>query len=217
MSRTKTVREMFSTRRTCCASAGLGLLGASVEGAWPLHAAATKPRFHPRGNARNVLFFEISGAVSHTESFDFKKTKDRLDDLDVRRINSDLSLPHLLFPRLEKHLDKIAILRSMLSHEEVHFRAQYYVQTGRQMNLAFAREIPALGSVISMELEPQRRPNDTFPIYMSFNLEKGLPGRYRQGFFHPGSQWLTSTLRPSRQEWRSTRKPSICSRSAGLC
>ena len=185
MSRTKTVRELFSTRRDLLRLGGLGLLGASVEGAWPLHAAATKSRFHPRGNARNVLFFEISGAVSHTESFDYKENEGSPADLDVRRINSDLSLPHLLFPRLEKHLDKLAILRSMLSHEEVHFRAQYYVQTGRQMNLAFAREIPALGSVIGMELEPQRRPNDTFPIYMSFNLEKGSAGALATGFLPP--------------------------------
>jgi hypothetical protein len=53
------------------------------------------------------------------------------------------------------------------------------------MNLAFAREIPALGSVIAMELEPQRRPNDTFPIYMSFNLEKGSAGALATGFLPP--------------------------------
>ena len=185
MSRTKTVEEVFGTRRDLLRLGGLGLVGASVGGTWPLQAAATKPRFHPRGNARNVLFFEISGAVSHTESFDFKENEGSPDDLDVRRINADLSLPHLLFPRLEKHVDKLAILRSMLSHEEVHFRAQYYVQTGRQMNLAFAREIPALGSVIAMELEPERRPNDTFPLYMSFNLEKGSAGALATGFLPP--------------------------------
>ena len=185
MSRTKTVEEVFGTRRDLLRLGGLGLVGASVGGAWPLQAAATKPRFHPRGNARNVLFFEISGAVSHTESFDFKENEGSPDDLDVRRINADLSLPHLLFPRLEKHVDKLAILRSMLSHEEVHFRAQYYVQTGRQMNLAFAREIPALGSVIAMELEPERRPNDTFPLYMSFNLGKGSAGALATGFLPP--------------------------------
>jgi hypothetical protein len=73
----------------------------------------------------------------------------------------------------------------MQSHEEVHFRGQYYVQTGRQMNLAFAREIPALGSVAAMELEPRRRPADTFPIYMSFNLDKAFPGALSTGFLPP--------------------------------
>jgi uncharacterized protein (DUF1501 family) len=79
-------------------------------------------------------------------------------------------------------MDKIAVVRSMKSHEEVHFRAQYYLQTGRQMNLAFAREIPAIGSVVAAELEERRQPTDTFPTYMSFNLEKGAAGALSTGF-----------------------------------
>ena len=53
------------------------------------------------------------------------------------------------------------------------------------MNLAFAREIPAIGSVIAMELEPRRRPKDTFPTYMSFFLEKGAAGALSTGFLPP--------------------------------
>ena len=73
----------------------------------------------------------------------------------------------------------------MLSHEEVHFRGQYYQQTGRQLNLAFAREIPAIGSVVAMELESRRRAADTFPTYMSFYLEKGAAGALSTGFLPP--------------------------------
>src|SRR5437870_1488429 len=73
----------------------------------------------------------------------------------------------------------------MLTHEEVHFRAQYYQQTGRQLNLAFAREIPAIGSVVAMELEARRRHEDTFPTYMSFYLEKGAAGALSTGFLPP--------------------------------
>ena len=101
------------------------------------------------------------------------------------KIKDDLYLSKLLFPRIEKHMDKFAILRSMLSHEEVHFRAQYYQQTGRQLNLAFAREIPAIGSVVAMELESRRRREDTFPTYMSFFLEKGAAGALSTGFLPP--------------------------------
>src|SRR5216683_2489713 len=168
---TRTVGEVFQTRRDLLKLGGLGLLGASVDAVWPLKIGAAEgagSKVHPRGTARNVLFYEISGAISHVESFDFKENPGTPKDLDIRRINPDLNLSHLLFPRLEKHLDKLAILRSMLSHEEVHFRGQYYTQTGRQLNLAFAREIPSIGSVIAMELEPRRRPEDTFPTYMSF-------------------------------------------------
>lgn len=180
----RTMGELLPTRRDILRIGGYGLLAASVDAVWPLRLGANTSKV-PRGNARNVLFFEISGAISHVESFDFKENAGTPKDLDVRRVNSDLYLSHLLFPHLEKHVDKIALLRSVLSHEEVHFRGQYYVQTGRQLNVAFAREIPAIGSVIAMELEPRRRPNDTFPIYMSFNLDKAFPGALSTGFLPP--------------------------------
>jgi len=139
----RTVGDVFQTRRDLLKLGGLGLLGASVDSVWPLKMAAAEgamPKVQPRGTARNVLFYEISGAISHVEGFDFKENPGTPKDLDIHKVRDDLYLSKLLFPRLEKHMDKFAILRSMLSHEEVHFRAQYYQQTGRQLNVAFARE-----------------------------------------------------------------------------
>jgi hypothetical protein len=182
---TKTVADVTRSRRDVLKLGGLGLLAASADAVWPLHMSATSSKAQPRSSARNVVFYEISGAVSHVESFDFKENPGTPKDLDVRTVSSDLSLSHLLFPRLEKHLNRIALLRSMLSHEEVHFRGQYYTQTGRQLNLAFAREIPSVGSVIAMELEARRREDDTFPTYMSFNLDKAFPGALSTGFLPP--------------------------------
>src|ERR1700730_7046672 len=152
----RTVGDMFQTRRDLLKLGGLGLLGASVDSVWPLKMAAAEgaaAKVHPRGNARNVLFYEISGAISHVEGFDFKENSGAPKDLDVHKVKDDLYLSKLLFPKFDKHLDKFSILRSMLSHEEVHFRAQYYQQTGRHTNLAFAREIPAIGSGVSLELQ----------------------------------------------------------------
>jgi uncharacterized protein (DUF1501 family) len=184
MSKLQKVGDLLSSRRDVLRLGGLGLLGASVDGVWPLHASAGE-KVQPRGNARQVVYFEISGAISHTESFDFKESKGMPKDLGVREVYPGLYLPHSLFPRLEGHMDKIAILRSLCSHEEVHFRAQYYVQTGRQNNLAIAKEIPSVGSVIASEMETHRRTTDTFPLYMSFNLEKGSAGALSTGFLPP--------------------------------
>ena len=36
-----------------------------------------------------------------------------------------------------------------------------------------------------MELETRRRANDTFPVYMSFNLDKAFPGALSTGFLPP--------------------------------
>jgi hypothetical protein len=181
----KRVGDLAPSRRDILQFGGLGLALATANPAVQLKAAATGGKASPRGTARNVLYFEISGAISHIEGWDFKENAGTPKDLDVRQVAPNMHLSHLLFPNFEKQIGKFATLRSLLSHEEVHFRGQYYVQTGRQLNLAFAREIPAIGSVVSMELESRRRPQDTFPTYMSFNLDKAFPGALSTGFLHP--------------------------------
>jgi uncharacterized protein (DUF1501 family) len=182
----KTVGEIGRSRRELLKFGGMGLAMAAAGG---VSAGASTNSYglkaNPRGSARNVVYYEVSGAISHIESFDFKESVGCPKDLDIRKVNDNLYLSHRLFPRLEKQIGRFAMVRSMLSHEEVHFRGQYYVQTGRQLNLAFAREIPALGSVMALELEQRRRPGDTFPSYMSFNLDKAFPGALSTGFLHP--------------------------------
>src|SRR5439155_4699230 len=183
----KTVGELIPTRRDLLKFGGLGLVGASLGCIWPLkvRAADMGGKIRPRGNARNVVFFEISGAISHLDTFDFKENPDTPKDFEVRKISTGIYFPVNMFPRLEKVMDRVAIVRSLVSHEEVHLRGQYYVQAGRQLNVAFAREIPSVGSVVAAELEKFRRNSDTFPTYVSFNLETNLVGALSTGFLPP--------------------------------
>jgi hypothetical protein len=139
----------------------------------------------PRGQAKNVIFLEISGAISHIDSFDFKENIATQKDFDVRKTSTGIYLPHALFPRFEKVLDRIAIVRTFKSHEEVHLRGEYYLQAGRPLNVAFAREIPSVGTVVASELESRRRESDTFPTYVSFNLETNQLGAMATGFLPP--------------------------------
>ena len=143
MSRPETVGDLIPTRRELLKYGGLGLFAASIEGVWPARLRAdTGRKTNPRGSARNVIFFEISGAISHLDTFDFKDNVATPKDFQVRKIDTGIYLPVNLFPRMEKVMNRIAIQRSFVSHEEVHLRGQYYVQAGRQLNVAFAREIP---------------------------------------------------------------------------
>jgi hypothetical protein len=175
------VAEVLPTRRELLEFGGLGLAGAAAHTLWPLRAGAAG-KTTPRGNAKNVIYYEFSGAISHIDGFDFKENPATQKDFDVRQLPNGVYLSHFLFPRVEKVMDRVCLLRSLKSHEQVHFRGQYYVQTGRQMNLAFAKEIPAIGSVVAAELEGRRRESDTFPTYVSFNLEKGAAGALATGF-----------------------------------
>jgi hypothetical protein len=161
------------------------LLGAFAEQAlWPLQARAAG-KANPRGTARFAIVIELAGALSHIDSFDFKQGEGTPKDLDVRQVRNDLYLSYRLFPELSKEMDKIAIVRSMKSHEVVHFRGQYYTQAGRPLNPAQAPEIPSIGSVVASELEAQRREGDSFPTYIGCNLDTSGCGALSTGFLPP--------------------------------
>ena len=181
-----TVGDLVPSRRELLRFGGLGVLAASANAIWPLQVRANPTvKASPRGNARNVIFYEFAGALSHVDSFDFKENESTQKDFDVRKTPTGIYVPYALFPRMIQVLDRIAIVRSFVSHEEVHLRGQYYVQTGRQLNVAFAKEIPSVGSVVASELESQRRDKDTFPTYVSFNLETNQIGALSTGFLPP--------------------------------
>src|SRR5262249_46084893 len=129
----KTVGDLFPSRRDILNLGGYGLLGAFADQAlWPVRARAAGEA-NPRGAARFGVIVELAGAISHVDTFDFKEDAGTPKDLDVRQVNSELYLSHRLFPELSKEMDKIAIVRSMKSHEVVHFRGQYYTQAGRPL------------------------------------------------------------------------------------
>jgi hypothetical protein len=183
----QTVAQILRSRRELLKFGGLGILGAASQGVWPLrlHANPTM-KVKPRGNAKNVIFFELSGALSHVDSFDFKENASTQQEFDVRKTSTGIYVPYGLFPRMTNVMDKVAHVRSFVSHEEVHLRGQYYVQAGRQLNVAFAPEIPSIGSVVAAELESRRRDSDTFPTYVSFNLTTNQVGAYLRDFYRQG-------------------------------
>jgi hypothetical protein len=186
MSQRRTVADLLPTRRELLQFGGLGLAGAAVSSISPRVAtASTASKVHPRASARNVIFYEISGAISHLETFDFKDNPGTPKDFEVRKISNGTYFPVNFLPRITPLMDRVAVMRSLVSNEEVHLRGQYYVQAGRPLNVAFAREIPSIGSVVASELEQHRRDGDTFPIYVSFNLETNAVGALATGFLPP--------------------------------
>src|SRR5437763_7552277 len=190
-----TVGDSFLARRDLLKLGGYGLLGAFADQAlWPV-AARAGGKANPRGTARFGIIVELAGAISHTDTFDFKENAGTPKDLDVRPVNhNNLYLSHRLFPELSKAMNRIAIVRSLKSHEVVHFRGQYYTQAGRPLNPVQAPEIPSVGSVISYELEKQRRASDTFPTYIGCNLDTSGCGALSTGFFDPRYSVLDMNL-----------------------
>ncbi|MBI1895759.1 MAG: DUF1501 domain-containing protein [Acidobacteria bacterium] len=191
----KKVSDVLPARREVLKLGGYGLLGAFADQAlWPVQARAAG-RSNPRGTARFCVLIELAGAISHIDTFDFKEGEGTPKDLDVAQVRNELYLSRRLFPELSLEMDKVAIVRSLKSHEVVHFRGQYYTQAGRPLNPVQAPEIPSVGSVVSHEFEAARRETDTFPTYVGCNLDTSGCGALSTGFLHPRHSVLDIDLR----------------------
>lgn len=171
-------------RREVLKWAGMALAGAMSGVSIPLKVQA-QAKTKPLGTARNAIFIQMTGAMSQMDCWDFKETKWTPKDLDAQKVWGDLYLSKTLFGRMSasKYMDRISFVRSMRARELVHFNGQYHCQTGRALNVAVGKEIPAFGSVIAAELNSQRRPADTFPTYVSVNLRQDRVGPIGSGFF----------------------------------
>jgi hypothetical protein len=188
------VSDLIPARRDVLRLGGYGLLGAFADQALMPVQARAAGKANPRGGARFCVLIELAGAISHLDTFDFKESAGTPKDLDVRPVRNDLYLSHRLFPEMSREMDKVAVIRSMWSHEVVHFRGQYYTQAGRPLNPAIAPEIPSVGTVMSYELESQRRETDTFPTYIGCNMETSGCGAITTGFMHPRHSVLDINL-----------------------
>lgn len=146
-------------------------VGASLAGVSLPRKISAQDKVKPFGTARNVIVIQNCGAMSPQEGLDFKESKYTAKDLEPQKVNSDLTLSKTLFPNYEVWAPHASFVRSFRGIGLVHFPAQYHTQAGRAMNTALIREIPAFGSVVAYELESQRRESDTFPTYISFDLE----------------------------------------------
>lgn len=170
------------TRRDLLRMSGLAVASMWANPAvWPLKVSAQGVS-KPRGTARNAIFIQITGAMSPWDTWDFKENWRQPKDLDVRKTPSGVYLSKTLFPNLSDYTDKVSFVRSMRASELVHFNAQFHTQAGRALAPAIAKETPAFGSIISYELDRQRRETDTFPTYFSTNTGHNDPGTIGPGF-----------------------------------
>ena len=137
-----------------------------------------------RNTAKNVIFIMMTGAPSHTDTFDLKEgawTPASFKPTDFNGVR----FPQGLMPIIAAQMDSIALLRSVRAWAGVHGLMQAWVQIGRNPVSALAKISPHIGSVVSMEL----------------NKGVGLPvpahGRVRAAEHDP-SGWNGAVRRPLR-------------------
>ena len=92
---------------------GLGLSSVTRDPLWAAQAqqAAT---------AKQVIYIYLAGGMSHIDTFDLKpKWKDQGPVEGIQTNVTGLRIA-AYFPNLSKHMDKLAIIRSMNSHQGAH-------------------------------------------------------------------------------------------------
>jgi uncharacterized protein (DUF1501 family) len=169
------------TRRELLRVGGLSVAGGFLN---PFAAANVRAagRAAPRATARNVLFVNLEGGMSQVDTLDAKEGPWTPDDFDIRTCANGLRLPHGLFAKLPEVLDRVAVVRSFAAWDAVHGRAQYYLQTGHPLNLALAKEVPAIGAVVCHELAGERKATDSLPAFISMNMAGNQAGLVNNGF-----------------------------------
>lgn len=175
-----TPNRMHLNRREILRVGGLSLVGGFLGAFRPYNVLAGEP-VRPIGTARNVLFINLEGGMSQVDTLDAKEGPWTPDYFDIKTFG-DLRLPSGIMPNLPGVLDKITVVRSMSAWDAVHGRAQYYVQTGHPLNLALAKEVPAIGAVVCHELAKERKSSDSLPPYVAMNMAGNQAGLINQGF-----------------------------------
>ena len=167
-------------RRELLRVGGLSLVGGFL-GAFRPHNVWAEERVKPRGTARQVLFINLEGGMSQVDTLDAKETPSTPGYFELRRFG-DLMLPSGIMKTLPGVLDKVTVVRSMAAWDAVHGRAQYYIQAAHPLNLALAKEVPAIGAVACHELAKERKPSDSLPPYIAMNMAGNQAGLINQGF-----------------------------------
>ncbi|HZT36450.1 MAG TPA: DUF1501 domain-containing protein [Bryobacteraceae bacterium] len=153
----------------------------------------------PVGTAKNCIFILLTGAPSHTDTFDLKEGSWTPSYFNPTSYG-DIRFPQGLMPNVAAHLDSIALLRSVRAWNTAHPLAQTWVQLGRNPASGLSKIAPHIGSVVALELGP-KSPNQILPPFISLNASSGpdqgyLPPQYGPFYVSPGGGGLANTRHP---------------------
>ena len=147
--------------------------------------AAPVADLHLVGKARNCIFILLQGAPSHTDTFDLKVGAWTPADFNPTSYNG-VMFPQGLMPNLANQLSKLAIVRSMRAPALVHPLQQTWAQIAQSPTSALGKVAPNMGSVVALEFEPQRKPNQKLPVFTSLNTNGDIVGAgYFNGLYSP--------------------------------
>ena len=166
------------SRRDLLRLTAAGFAGVSMSG-WLEQLAAGAAKDPQR--KRSCILLWMNGGPSTIDLWDLKPGhanggpyKEIATNVPGVRISEHL-------PKIAKHADRMAIIRSMSTKEADHGRATYYMRTGHVPGGPI--QYPALGALVAKELE---QPDAELPGFVSVAPSRFLsPAAYGPGFLGP--------------------------------
>ena len=164
-----------------------GGLGSALAGSFLLAPDAKAADITTAGvttinKAEQVIFILLTGAPSHTDTFDLKVINGTTPaDFNPATING-VQWPTGLLPNMTKQLPHMAIVRSVQSWALVHSLAQTWTQIGRNPAAALGDVAPNIGSVVAIE---KGKDGTIFPPFVGLNASTGAGEGYFSSKYAP--------------------------------
>lgn len=137
------------SRRSILHVGSLSFFGLTLSQYLGLRRAMAATGSPSTGKAQSVILLWLNGGPSHVDTWDPKRNSS------FKPISTNVPGIQIseLLPRMARHMDKMAVIRSMHTLENNHGIAHHYAMTGHRPSPAM--KFPALGSIISKELGEQ--------------------------------------------------------------
>lgn len=179
-------RADLATRRSVLESLARTALGVSIlpyaEALFGTRASAASAAVAPSQTADHVIYLFMNGAMSHIDTFDPKPgTAAGGETQAIQTAVPGISIGHHL-PRLAKHMQRLAVIRSMTTETGAHEQGVYLMRTSYR-EISSIRH-PFMGAWLA---------------HVSGKLNKDLPGSVIVGGAnrHPGQGYLPADVAPA--------------------
>ena len=173
------------TRRRFFRSLATGVTGYYLAGPWSPGLSKAAAAVETKNTARQMIFLFLEGAPSSVDTFDLKEIAGVTPaDFSPETIDG-VRFPTGLLPSTAQILDKIAIIRSGSAWALAHPLAQTWFQIGRNPTSPLGKIAPHIGSVVAIEKEPERRPDQVFPAFIALNASNAPGSGYLPVEFSP--------------------------------
>jgi uncharacterized protein (DUF1501 family) len=171
-------RSPSLSRRDWLRLSTAGVVGFSVSG-W-LGALAKDAAAHPKRRKSCILLW-MNGGPSQMDTWDLKPGHVNGGPLkEIQTAVPGIKISELL-PKVARHMDRMAVIRSMSTKEGEHSRGMHYMRTGYQAQGPV--HYPALGSLLAKELGDDGADLPNYVSIAPYRIES--PAAYAPGFLGP--------------------------------